>query len=118
MPTVWHLGLEPDPWQRTKNGKPVEYRLNKPEWGKMAVGDVIEYGREPERVEIVRVEVLELMRYPTFAELLDYCDEHGYIETHRTKEEQLQRLEARYPKEKQQQYDGVLGIRQRPIAPV
>ncbi|MEX1997711.1 MAG: hypothetical protein WEA04_03515 [Candidatus Andersenbacteria bacterium] len=115
MPRVWKLGLEPDPWQRTKEGKPVEYRLNKPEWKDMAVGDIIEYGLEPERTEIVRVEVLELLRYPTFAELLDYCDQYGYIEPHRTKQDQLERLERRYPEEKRKQYNGVLGIRQRPL---
>lgn len=116
----WMMGLELDPWQRTKSGrKPVEYRLNKPEWSEMAAGDIIEYGLEPDRVEIVRVEVLELMRYPTFVELLDYCYGQGYIELNeeskpfRTKAEQLQRLERRYPEEKRMQYDGVLGIRQR-----
>lgn len=115
MPRVWNLGLEPDPWNRTKEGKPVEYRLNKPEWKDMAVGDIIEYGLEPERTQIVKVEVIELMRYASFPELLDYCDRNGYTELHRTRDEQLQRLERRYPEEMRMQYDGVLGIRQRPL---
>lgn len=108
----WTMGLESSPMNRMKSGlKKVEFRLDKPKWKDLAVGDTIEFHEEPGHQRKLRVRVLEVIRCSTFRELLEYCNQLGCLEPGRNLEEQVRRLDERYPKEEWMLYGNVLGIR-------
>jgi len=106
------LGLEPDPFERMKSGqKTIEFRLNKPKWKDMVIEEVFRFAKVPDRAETLTVKILELIRFPSFLQLLEYLKQQGRLEAGRSVQEQLQRLETRYPKNERNKYPGVLGIR-------
>ena len=113
---VWIMGLEKDPFERIASGrKVVEFRLDKPKWKNLAVGDKLTFAQEPCRTKTIIVEVAELMRYATFRDLLKYCERNGLLEEGQTVEEQVRRLQQRYPESEREKYSGVLGIRVKAI---
>lgn len=72
-------GLKPDPFERMKAGKKLmEYRLRRGKWRRLKAGDIIEFGKEPDRTEKLRVEVTAVLNYKTFAALVDDFDPEHY----------------------------------------
>ena len=72
--------------------------------------DEIEFLKEPELKENIRVRVLGLLRYQSFADLFKDFDISVLADKTMTKEELLNVLQEFYTIEKQKEY-GVLGIR-------
>ncbi|HSX24551.1 MAG TPA: hypothetical protein VLG69_01135 [Candidatus Andersenbacteria bacterium] len=108
----WNMHLEAIPMERIRSGlKQVEFRLDKPKWRDIAVGDTVTFTQEANPDETLIVRVLELMRFPTFRDLLTYCELRGLLEECRSIDEQVRRLETRYPAEERAKYERVFGLR-------
>ncbi|WP_052659336.1 ASCH domain-containing protein [Bacillus alveayuensis] len=71
------MGLYKRAFDSIKKGKKIyEIRLNDEKRRKIRVDDVIEFTKVPEMDEKIKVKVLELRHYPTFAEM--YKDINGH----------------------------------------
>ena len=103
------MKLQKEPFEAIKAGKKtVEMRLNDEKRRKINISDIIEF-QNMESLEVIKVKVIELLRYNSFKELYDSLDKTilGYAidETaHYTD------MEKYYSKEEIEKY-GVLGIR-------
>lgn len=65
------MKLRPEPFAKIKSGsKIIELRLNDEKRQQIILGDEIRFLREPERIDELRAEVVDLLRYPTFQELI------------------------------------------------
>lgn len=106
------MGLEEGPMGRCRSGRQLlECRLDKKKWRGIEIGTVIIFLKEPNRVEELRVAVLEVIRRKTFKELLEYFDAHAYLEPGRTVLQEVESLHRRYPLKMRRRYPGVVGIR-------
>lgn len=105
------MKLRPKYFDCIKNGtKRIELRLNDEKRSIIQLGDEIEFLKEPELKENIRVRVLGLLRYQSFADLFKDFDISVLADKTMTKEELLNVLQEFYTIEKQKEY-GVLGIR-------
>ncbi|MEK7499492.1 MAG: hypothetical protein AAB649_02705 [Patescibacteria group bacterium] len=121
MTTIWTMGLEESPMRRMREGlKPAEFRLNKEKWRDIQTGNTIEFQLRDDQNETIvldrlSVSVLEVVRRPTFRELLEYVYANGWGEQDRLLENQLASLERRYSEEERSKYPGVVGFHVNPM---
>lgn len=103
------MGLQSRYFDFIKNGtKRIELRLFDEKRQKIKPGDIIEFSNpDGEKLE---AEVVELLRYKTFDELVAGYDVSELADALMSKEEVLEVLAEFYPEEKQKRY-GVVGIR-------
>lgn len=72
--------------------------------------DIIEFKREPEQIDSLKVKVIGLLRYRSFEDLFEDFPIEILTDSSMTKAELLNALEEFYTSEKQKEY-GVLGIK-------
>ncbi len=108
------MKLQPHPFNKIKEGsKTIEVRLFDEKRREIKLGDIIEFRREPEQTEIVQAEVIGLLNYKTFSDLVndfpatDFGDENKKI--------LLERIYTFYTKEQESKHS-VLGIKIKLIA--
>lgn len=105
------LKLKPKYFEFINNGtKRIELRLYDEKRQKINIGDTIIFQKEPDLNTTMKVEVIGLLRYNTFEDLLEDFDIEIIADKSMTKQELLDVLEEFYTPEKQKQY-GILGIR-------
>lgn len=105
------MKLQPKYFEFIKNGtKRIELRLNDEKRQLIKLGDTINFIKEPELKEILKVQVVGLLHYNTFEELFKDFDISILADTSMTKEELLNVLQEFYTPDKQKEF-GVLGIR-------
>jgi ASC-1-like (ASCH) protein len=103
------MKLQPSPFNRIKEGtKIIEARLNDEKRQQIKLGDTIEFQKEPEKEEKLQTEVVGLLNYPTFKDLInDFPIEYfGSID----KETLIQDVHKFYTEEDEKQF-GILGIK-------
>lgn len=71
---------------------------------------IIEFKREPEQIDSLKVKVIGLLRYRSFEDLFEDFPIEILADSSMTKAELLNALEEFYTSEKQEEY-GVLGIK-------
>ena len=106
---IYEMNLNPGPFEVMKSGlKTIEMRLDDERRKDIKIGDIIIF-IETVTKEQLKVEVLDLYRYPSFEELYKHFDkvELGYQKDEEASPNDM--LEY-YPKDKIEKY-GVLGIR-------
>lgn len=65
------MKLQPESFSKIKNGsKTIELRLFDEKRKVIDIGDIIEFQKEPDKTEIVETEVVALLRYPYFKDLI------------------------------------------------
>ena len=103
------MKLSARPFNSIKSGnKIIEVRLYDEKRQSVELGDEIEFSKEPEVNENIKVRVIGLLRYQTFSDLTqDYPAEYFGAES---RDALLDNIYNYYTKEKESQY-GVLGIR-------
>ncbi len=88
--------------------KNIEVRLYDKKRQSINVGDEIEFTKEPKREEKLKVQVVGLLRYRTFSDLVtDYSSKHFGASS---KKNLLNSIYSHYTKEEEAKY-GVVGIR-------
>lgn len=103
------MKLKPFSFDKIKEGKKIiEVRLYDEKRQSIKIGDVIEFKREPEQIEIVKAEVVGLLNYKTFVDL--YNDFPVSYFGHPNKEDLIKSIYTFYTKEQEEKYT-VLGIR-------
>lgn len=108
---VYEMKLNKDPFERIQAGiKKMEFRLYDEKRRKLQLGDTIKFSKLPEQKEIVEVEVIGLLHYPSFLELFQDIsfEQIGYKD--KSPEELTKAIRKIYTKEEEEKY-GVLGIR-------
>lgn len=106
------MNLQPKYFDYIKNGtKRIELRLFDEKRAKIQLGDTIEFSQD-DGGEVLRTEVIGLLRYQTFEDLFADFDAAILADAAMSKEDLLGVLSEFYTPEKQAQY-GVLGIRLR-----
>ena len=105
------LKLQPKYFRYINEGtKRVELRLYDEKRKNINIGDIIEFVKEPELKESIKVKVIGLLRYNSFRTLVNDLDISIVADSSETKETLLKDLEEFYTQDKQEKY-GVLGIR-------
>lgn len=105
------MKLQPKYFDYILNGtKRIEIRLNDEKRKKIKLGDKIKFLKETDLKESFEAQVIGLLKYNSFEELLRDYDISILSDANMTKDELISTLEQFYTKEKQKQY-GVLGIR-------
>ena len=105
------MKLQPKYFDYFLNGtKRIEIRLNDEKRKKIKLGDKIKFLKEIDLKESFEAQVIGLLKYNSFKELLRDYDISILSEANMTKDELISTLEQFYTKEKQKQ-SGVLGIR-------
>ena len=103
------MKLQPFPFDKIKEGKKIiEVRLYDEKRREIKIGDVIEFKREPEQVETVKAEVIGLLNYKTFHDLVS--DFPASYFGHPDTEDLLKSIYTFYTKEQEEKYT-VLGIK-------
>lgn len=103
------MNLQPKHYDFIKNGtKHIELRLYDEKRQAIQKGDIIEFSNSSN--EILQAEVIDLLRYDSFKELMNDYDISELADDSMTKEELLKTLQEFYPNEKQAKY-GVVGIK-------
>ena len=103
------MKLQSHPFDSIKSGqKLIEVRLYDEKRRRARLGDIIVFKREPEQVETIRVEIIGLLNYRTFADLANDFPVNYF--GHNNKKELLKSIYNSYTKEQEARY-GVLGIR-------
>jgi len=103
------MKLQSSPFNRIKEGKKnIEVRLYDEKRREIKIGDVIEFKLEPEQVETVKVEVVGLLNYKTFANLAsDFpASAFGHTDTN----DLIKSIFSFYTREQEEKYT-VLGIK-------
>src|SRR3989344_430561 len=106
------MKLYESPFNRIKLGKKrVEIRLFDEKRQSLDLGDIITFSKLPDLEENLSVEVIGLLRYRTFQELVDdfQMNYFGYPDDH-DKRAFVESIYKIYSKEEEKKY-GVLGIR-------
>jgi ASC-1-like (ASCH) protein len=99
------MKLNPAPFERIKNGtQTVEVRLFDEKRRLLQIGDEIEFALTTDETQKIKVKVLELLRYDTFAELF------GSLPAEQFGGGDANGMYQYYTKENEIKY-GVLGIR-------
>jgi len=110
------MKLDIEPFGRIKDGeKTLELRLYDEKRRKIGIGDEIEFSKRPDLVETVKVEVVGLLLYKNFADLIHDIPA-SYLGGYETAEKEYlaASMYEIYTKEEEEE-DGVLGIRIRLI---
>jgi len=108
--TSHRLHLQPLPFERVVSGqKKIELRLFRERYCDFKVGDTIEFHNDAQ--ETVRVQVTELLRYPTFVELFSAVGTAICGAPELTGEEYAQRLLSSFYTPAQEKEYGVVGFR-------
>jgi len=103
------MKLQPFPFDMIKQGKKIiEVRLFDEKRREIKIGDTIEFRRESEQIETVKTEVVGLLNYKTFADLIkDFPASYfGHPDT----DDLSKSIFTFYTKEQEEKYT-VLGIR-------
>lgn len=90
--------------------KRIEIRLNDEKRQNIKIGDKIKFLKEPELNECFEVNVIGLLKYNSFNDLVNDFDISVLADKTMSKTDLINTLEKFYPKEKQEKY-GALGIR-------
>ena len=90
--------------------KRIELRLFDEKRQQININDIIEFKREPELIDTLKVKVIGLLRYNSFKDLFEDFSIGIMADNSMTKNELLNTLEEFYTPEKQEEY-GVLGIK-------
>lgn len=93
-----------------KGTKRIELRLNDEKRQTIKLNDKIKFLKEPELKEFFIADVVELLKYNSFVDIINDYDISILADESITKEKLINDLEQFYSKEKQAKY-GVLGIR-------
>ena len=105
------MKLQSLPFSMIESGrKSIELRLYDEKRKNINIGDIIEFVKEPELKESIKVKVIGLLRYNSFRTLVNDLDISIVADSSETKETLLKDLEEFYTPDKQEKY-GVLGIR-------
>ena len=105
------MKLQPKYFDYIQNGtKRIELRLNDEKRSIIQLGYEIEFLKEPELNDSMKVKVSGLLRYLSFSDLFKDFDISILSDNSMTKEELLNVLQEFYTIERQKKY-GVLGIR-------
>lgn len=108
------MKLHPEPYGKIAQGvKSLELRLCDEKRREIKLGDQIVFLKEPQQTESVTSEVIGLVHYKNFSDLLDDFTPNVYL-GHKDKKEALVGV-SRFYSEEDQKKDGVLGIRIRII---
>ena len=103
------LKLQPKFFDFIKDGtKRIELRLFDEK--RQHINDIIEFKREPEQIDSLKVKVIGLLRYRSFEDLFEDFPIEILADSSMSKAELLNALEEFYTPEKQEKY-GVLGIK-------
>ncbi len=106
------MKLLESPYERISSGKKtIEIRLYDEKRQELNVGDIIEFSKLPDLEDKVKVEIVALLRYKSFKDLVtDFGMEfYGYPKDYSI-EDFVNSIYTIYSKEKEQQF-GVLGIK-------
>ena len=113
---IYEMKLQPDFYNYMLNGtKRIEIRLNGEKKKYIKVGDKIKFYKEPNLEEYFLTEVVEILKFNDFREMIDNLKIEELADEILTKDELLSTLEKYYTKEQQEKY-GTLGIRIKLIA--
>ena len=113
---IYEMKLQPAFYNYMLNGtKRIEIRLNDEKRKNIKVGDKIKFYKEPNLEEYFMTEVVEILKFNDFREMIDNLKIEELADEILTKDELLSTLEKYYSKEKQEKY-GTLGIRIKLIA--
>jgi len=106
------MKLLEEPYKKVASGKKtIEIRLFDEKRQKLNIGDIIQFSKLPDLKEKLSVEIIGLLRYKTFNDLITDFDMEFYgYEKEYSKEKFLEEIYSIYSKEQEQQY-GVLGIK-------
>ena len=105
------LKLQPKFFDFIKDGtKRIELRLFDEKRQQININDIIEFKREPEQIDSLKVKVIGLLKYRSFEDLFEDFPIEILSDNSMTKNELLNVLEEFYTPEKQEKY-GVLGIK-------
>ena len=105
------LKLQPKFFDFIKDGtKRIEVRLFDEKRQQININDIIEFKREPEQIDSLKVKVIGLLKYRSFEDLFEDFPIEILADNSMTKNELLNVLEEFYTPEKQEKY-GVLGIK-------
>jgi hypothetical protein len=105
------LKLQPKFFDFIKDGtKRIELRLFDEKRQQININDIIEFKREPEQIDSLKVKVIGLLKYRSFEDLFEDFPIEILADNSMTKNELLNVLEEFYTPEKQEKY-GVLGIK-------
>jgi ASC-1-like (ASCH) protein len=111
--TKHEMKLQPQPFEKIRQGtKKIELRLYDEKRRGIEIGDEITFLKEPEQTESIKVRVVGLLKYASFADLAKDFDTQTYFGFDST-EELLQGVSKFFSEEEQKRY-GVLGIRLSP----
>lgn len=105
------MKLREEPFNLIKNGvKILELRLYDEKRKNIKIRDITEFSKLPDLVEKLKVEVIDLLVYKTFADLIENVSARdlGYVES--DKENLKVDMYKIYTREEEEKY-GVLGIR-------
>lgn len=106
------MKLNPEPFDLVRSGgKTLEIRLNDTKRQQISVGDTIEFIKRPDLIEKVDVEVLELLPYRSFSEIVEKnnMSDFGYPNDS-DKDDFVKAMYDIYDKSDEEKW-GVLGIR-------
>lgn len=113
---IYEMKLQPAFYNYMLNGtKRIKIRLNDEKRKYIKVGDKIKFYKEPNLEEYFLTEVVEILKFNDFREMIDNLKIEELADEILTKDELLSTLEKYYSKEKQEKY-GTLGIRIKLIA--
>lgn len=105
------MKLQSAPFTAIKSGtKDIELRLNDEKRQKLQIGDIITFSKLPEETETVTTEIVGLLRYATFADLVEDFSPKRMGGT--DKLSIVEGMIRYYSREEQEEY-GVLGIKLR-----
>ena len=107
------MKLQPFPFSKIQEGKKnIEVRLYDEKRREIKIGDTILFKKEPEQTEIVITEVVGLLNYRTFSDLIN--DFPATMFGHPDAQDLSNSIYKYYTKEQEQEYT-VLGIKIRLI---
>jgi len=103
------MKLQPFSFDKIKNEeKIIEVRLYDEKRREIKISDIIDFKREPEKVEIIKTEVIGLLNYKTFTDLANDFPANAF--GHNDTKDLIKSIFMFYTKEQEEKYT-VLGIR-------
>lgn len=105
------MQLTPEPFDKIKAGKKtIEIRLYDEKRQKVKVGDIIIFHKLPDKVEIIKVEVVELFIFRSFRELFSNFNKSKFgHDPNLSIDEEIQMQRDYYSEDEEKKY-GVVGI--------
>ncbi len=103
------MKLQPHSFNKIKNGqKNIEVRLYDEKRKKISLGDIITFWLQPDLKKNIKVEVVGLLNYPTFTDLVNDFPAKNF--GHPNKKNLLKTIYTFYTKKQEKEYT-VLGIK-------